>query len=344
MGFKLANMTTPGTVTTPAMDRTAVASVLTLTKTCLSKFDEALAAQAQWSKEGLETRLADFNLWVSGVGAIGKPGLSLDSKLQRWPDDLAIVKSVLLMLSDSLEYHASLSRAGKNSHNGVQNIDSAIRNLALIGVAIRRTGKASRSRRADRTYNPNNYPELRKHLECVLLLRPTEEGRHPDELDPSKLSGLQQRLIDANLRRRHQFLLAQKRSRNQDVAQRQLPVLEITSSVDDTPAKDPGSDELRNLESSLDQSSTTKAEDPLLAPTISGFSRASTVEGPLEYTPAKPYIPGTTKTQITSIASDAEFPNPPIIPEDREIFKCPCCCQSLPVKIFKDSKLWKYVS
>ena len=336
-------MTTPGESATPAVDRRA-ASILDLTKDCLSRFDEALATQVQSSKEGLETRLADFNLWVSGVGAIAKSGLSLDSKLQGRPDGLAIVKTVLLMLSDSLEYYASLSQAGKNPHNGVQNIDAAIRNLAFIGVAIRRTGKASRSRRADRTFNPDNYPEFRKHLECLLLLRPTEEGRHPDELDPSKLSGLQRRLIDANLRRRHQFLLAQRRSRKQEVAQRQLPVLEVTSSIDDTLAKDARRDDSRNPEGSLDHPPTTKGENPHSAPTISGFSRASTVEGPLEYASAKPYIPGTTKTQITSIASDAEFPHPPVMPEDREIFQCPCCCQSLPVETFKDAKLWKYVS
>ncbi len=336
-------MATPGTSATAAVDRTGT-SILNLTKTCLSRFDEALATQTQWSKEGLETRLADFNLWVSGVGAIAKSGLSLDSKLQQWPDDLAIVKSVLLMLSDSLEHYASLSQAEKSLHSGVHNIDSAIRNLALIGVAIRRMGKASRGRRADRTFNPDNYPEFRKHLECVLLLRSTEEGRHPDELDPSKLSSLQRRLIDANLRRRHQFLLAQRRSRNQEVAKRQVPVLEVTSSVDDTSAKDAQPDGSRNPEGSLEHPPTTKGENPLSAPTISGFSRASTVEGPLEYAPAKPYIPGATKTQITSIASDAEFPHPPVIPEDREIFQCPCCCQSLPVETFKDSKLWKYVS
>ncbi|KAK4104339.1 hypothetical protein N658DRAFT_565173 [Parathielavia hyrcaniae] len=202
---------------------------------------------------------------------MAKSGLSLDSRLQLRPDDLAI-------------HYAGLSQDSKNSHHGVQIIDSAIRNLALNGVAIRRIGKASRSRRADRTFNPEKYHKFRKHLECVILLRPTEDGRHPDELDPSKLSALQRRLIDANLRRRHRFLLAQRRSRNQEVDQKQHPVLKVTS---------------------------------------------------------PPYIPGTTKTQITSIASDAEFPNPPVIPDDRELFQCPCCCQSLQAETFKDSKLWK---
>ncbi len=102
-------MPTPSGSSTSAFDRTA-ASILDLTKSSLSKFDQVLAAQAQSSsKDGLETRLADFNLWASAVGPIAKSGLSLDSRLQRLPDDLAIVKAVLLMLSDSLEYYASLS-------------------------------------------------------------------------------------------------------------------------------------------------------------------------------------------------------------------------------------------
>lgn len=333
-------MTTPGRLTTPAVDRTG-ALILDLTKACLSKFDEALTSQSPSSKEGLENRLADFRLWVDGVGAVAKSGLSLDSRLQARPNDLALVKSVLLMLLDSLDYYASLSQVGKGSDHGIQNIDSAIRNLALIGVAIRRTGKASRSRRADRTFDPDEHPEFRKHLECVLLLRPTEEGRHPDELDPCKLSALQRRLIDANLRRRHQFLLAQRRSRNQRGAQEQHPAPEITPCVDDTPRKG------AQPEGSQDHPPTlsTRGKNPPLAPTISGLSRASTAKGTLKYsyTPAKRYTPGVTKTQITFIAADAEFPEPPVIPRDREIFQCPCCCQSLHVETFKDPKLWKYV-
>lgn len=40
------------------------------------------------------------------------------------------------MLLDSLEYYATLSQAEEDPDHGVQNVDSAIRNLALIGVAI----------------------------------------------------------------------------------------------------------------------------------------------------------------------------------------------------------------
>ncbi|KLU91872.1 hypothetical protein MAPG_10821 [Magnaporthiopsis poae ATCC 64411] len=337
--------TTPGGSATPAVDRTA-GSILDLAKACASKFNKASTSQTTpSSKERLGNRLADFSLWADGVGATAKPGLSLDSRLRSRPSDLAIVKNILLMLSDSLDHLADLSEKGQNTDDGIQNVDSAIRNLALVGVAIRRTGKASRSRKADRTFDPDEHQELRKHLECVLLLRPTEKGRHSEELDPSTLSALQRRLIDANLRRRHQFLLAQRRSRDQKKAHRHHPAaLEVQPSVDDTLGKDERPVYSRNPEGgSRDHPPmpSAKGKGPLLAPSISGLSRASTAEGTLKFAPNKPYTPKATKTQITLIASDAEFPEPPVIPEDRKIFQCPCCCQSLQVETFKDPKLWK---
>ncbi|KAL8304625.1 hypothetical protein RB597_004265 [Gaeumannomyces tritici] len=339
-------MSIPGESATPAVDRTT-GSISDLTRACLSKFDEALVSQTSSSKEKLETRLADFSIWVDGVGAIARSGLSLDSRLQSRPSDLAIVKSILLMLSDSLDYCASPSQANKSSYDGIQNIDSAIRNLALIGAAIRRTGKASRSRRADRTFNPDEHQELRRHLECLLLLRPKEDGRHSDELDPSKLSALQQRLIDANLMRRHQFLLAQRRSRNQTRSHGHRPALAAplaaSPSTDDTLGKDErplGSQSPKRAQDYL-SARNEKGKDPLMAPSTLGFSRASTAEGTLKYAPGKQYTPGMAKTQITLIASDVEFPESPVVPEDREIFQCPCCCQSLQVEVFKVPKLWK---
>ncbi|KAJ6439047.1 Galactose-binding domain-like protein [Purpureocillium lavendulum] len=47
----------------------------------------------------------DFSLWINGVGAIAKSGLLLYAKLQSQPD-LAMVRSVLLMFSESLDHYA----------------------------------------------------------------------------------------------------------------------------------------------------------------------------------------------------------------------------------------------
>ncbi len=45
----------------------------------------------------------------------------------------------------------------------------------------------------------------------MVLIHPTEDGHGNGDPDTSKLSDLQNRLIEANLRRRHNILLAQKR-------------------------------------------------------------------------------------------------------------------------------------
>lgn len=327
----------------------SAASVLKLTESCISKFERLLVLQNPRRIELLESRLADFNLWADGVGALAKPGLSLDSRLQGRVNDLALVKNILIMLADSLDYYAGLPETDANFDGCIQNLDSAIKNLALIGVAIRRTGKASRNRKADRTFNPDEHQELRKHLECVVLLRPTNEalfrrienGRYIAELDESKLSDLQKRLIEANLRRRHNFSIAQKRSRIQLGAQTQF-LTAVPSSADNLLQGEPPADIQKKVDHLDPTPNPTTKGKKCATPTISGFSLASTAEGSLKYAlDAKRYIPGVAKTQITFIASDAEFPQAPSNHSGREISKCPCCCQSLPIETFSNPKIWK---
>lgn len=331
------------------MERTT-SSILKLTESCISRFEKLLALQNPRHKEPLENRLADLNIWADGVGALAKPGASLDSRLQGRVKDLALVKNVLVMLADSLDYYAGLAETDANS-GGIQNLDSAIKNLALIGAAIRRTGKASRNRRADRTFNPDEHQELRKHLECVVLVRPTkealfrrmEDGLYVSELHAPRLSDLQERLIEANLRRRHNFSLAQRRSQVREGLQTQFLTTAVPASADDLTHEGPPANTQKAADLHDPTSNSTAKVQNRAAPTTSGFSLASTAEGTLQYTPAAAprYTPRAAKTHITSIASDAEFPQPPAIASSREILKCPCCCQALPVETFSNPKIWK---
>jgi len=320
-------------------------SVRELTASCISKFEGLLAVQDKKRRASLETRLADFKLWADGVGALAKPGASLDSRLQGRANDLGLVNNILTMLASSLDYYASLAKTSASADGAILNLDSAIKNLALIGVAIRRTGKASRNRRADQTFNPDAHQDLREHLECLVFLRPTETG--VADLDTPKLSDLQRRLIEANLRRRHKFLLAQKYSKVQQGAQTQSLTPTVPSSTNDSPVKE-GAAVAGITQSVADLHLQNPAPNPhhkgkeRAAPTISGFSRASTAEGSLQHGAAtNKYAPGAAKTQITLIASDAEFPQAPSVPLGRTILKCPCCCQSLPVETFRDPQRWK---
>ncbi|RWA09597.1 hypothetical protein EKO27_g5509 [Xylaria grammica] len=297
-------------------------SVLILTKACISKFEELLALHGPRHTE-LESRLADFCLWADSVGALSKPGSSLDSRLQGRFNDLALVRNVLNTLVDSLDYAKNVAESERGSDESIRNLDSAIGNLALIGVAIRRTGKASRNRRADLTFDPDEHPDFRTHLECIVLLRPTEaalfhqneNGDFVADLDPSKLSPLQNRLVDANLRRRHKFNIAQKKSKHQKEAHVQVSASMAPLAADD-PLRDGPPPSVQNVVGPKGLGPHLITKDPSRPePTISGFSLASTAEGTLKYAPAvKRGHPGVAKTQITSIAADAEFPKPPPIP------------------------------
>lgn len=334
--------------TTNNMEQTTTISILT--ESCLSKFEQQLNVEHAEGFGRLERRLADFNLWSDGVGALAKPGVSLDFRLRGRERDIVLVKTVLTMLADSLDYHASLAKTDARCDESLAILDSAMQNLALIGTAIRRTGKASRNRRADQTFNPDEHQELRNHLRCVVLLRPTREALfvkadnelYISTLGTTCLTGLQERLIEANLRRRHKFLRAQRKSRAQEEAQKNkndiLADVTTTGSI--------GGEDLTSTETTIEvQDATLKPvakRGRHATPTVSGTSLASTAEGTLKYSPTpREYSSGPAKTQITSIASDAEFPQAPSVALDRELSRCPCCCQALPTKIFRDPGLWK---
>lgn len=191
-----------------------------LARQCLTKFDEVLLrgvfSESQWA----ENQRADFNLWVDAVGAMAGKRASLDARFEsRWRE-LALTKNLLVKLSGYLDNcldadHEDILEGGK------QNIDAAIENLASIAVAIRQTGRKSRLLKADKGFNPANLGDLRTHLECIALIRPTlsaESCQEHHENDPlwwqdeikGNLTSLQRRLIEANLRRRNRFLYAQR--------------------------------------------------------------------------------------------------------------------------------------
>jgi hypothetical protein len=285
------------------------------------------------------------------------------------------VKSILIMLADFLGEYGS---PDSNPEEDFRNVDSSIKNLAMIGVAIRRTGAASRNRKADRTFDPDEHQDLKRHLECIILLRPREDTPQPgmpdlsaidefraskagglndseldelvaselnklaaskmEELSESKLNEMQKRLVEANLRRRHRFLLAQKRHRETNIRnpQRSPEVLpEQGLSAGEGPRA-----QLRGEVVSPARASTSRGKEQA-APTVAGLSTASTAEGSLRYASVQRRATAVAKTQITSIAADAEFPKPPPPSPDRRISKCPCCCQSFPSEVFEKPSQWR---
>lgn len=322
----------------------ASAPVHELVRQCVSKFDACSTPQSPAGDcVGMENRQADLRLWADGVGATADGKASLDWRFRSRPDDLMLVKSVLLMLGDFIDEYMALLMGKEDTDDAVQGINSAIENLALIGVAIRCTGKASRRRRVDMRFEPDKYWELRQHLECIILLRPSKSGL-PEKLETTRLSDVQERLIYANLMRRHRFVIAQRRSQKTNSHSDEDEMsLSHQAGQDEAPqAPAPPADSKTSENVSKVKQTHNQKRKGRAAKTIAGLTEASTAEGTLQYGTNRKYVAGAARTQITAIAAETDFPKPPKIAEGRHIIKCPCCCQAFPVEEMTKPDKWRF--
>ncbi|KAM0193146.1 hypothetical protein ACHAPI_007876 [Fusarium lateritium] len=121
----------------------------------------------------------------------------------------------LIMLLQALDDCERLLANGLSLDETLLDIDSALESLVSLCLAIRRTGRKSRLHKADRLFGPQEHAELKKHLECIIVLRPNAEGRETDGDFQQKIESLtlvQQHLVTSNLRRRNRFIQAQLHS------------------------------------------------------------------------------------------------------------------------------------
>ncbi|KAJ4314595.1 hypothetical protein N0V84_008819 [Fusarium piperis] len=114
----------------------------------------------------------------------------------------------------------------------MKNVDSILDQLARIAVAIRRSGTRSRLQKADRMLRLQDHQDLRAYLIAVVLSQgpfSAEYTFRSEQIDPSKLSTVQLRLINCNLKRRNRFLYAQEHSRGLDATSfTRIPPKEVT--------------------------------------------------------------------------------------------------------------------
>ncbi|KAF5250350.1 hypothetical protein FANTH_4450 [Fusarium anthophilum] len=195
-----------------------------LSNKCLEAFQICLTSQSPnpglsnqhaSHDERFEYRLADFNLWIDGIGALAPSKASLDTRLSERPIDLSLVKGNLVMLFQSLEDCLSLLQDNESLEEVLLDIDSALESLVTLSLAIRRTGRRSRLHKADRLFKPEEHAGLRKHLKAIIILRPgSGPGPKDDEFRSrmESLTSLQSHLVTANLKRRNRFIQAQLHS------------------------------------------------------------------------------------------------------------------------------------
>lgn len=315
-------------------------------------------------QEWAENRLADLNLWASGAGALKVGKASLDARLSSNPDAKIFVVNLLGMLQAFVErcvetgtvessHLAERTRndffLGTDGHTdtldqAMQDVKSIIGQLSRITTSIRKAGTNARIQKADASYDPD-HPQvkaLRIHLQLLLLSRPTNNGTlrvlisshgvvltsPVDETivtDSRSLTVIQQRLIEANLKRRNRFLYAQRHAiklSDEDPT--------VSTSIQ-TPQKaplPPGANPFAR-----------STEEPEL-PKVYSTTTATDVQDPIQLPTRSSAQP--TTTVISEISSRVTYPKPPPLRSAQNIFQCLCCCQTLPASVGRGSQ-WKYV-
>ncbi|KAJ5381562.1 uncharacterized protein N7496_003990 [Penicillium cataractarum] len=183
----------------------------------------AITVPRLMQQEWAENRLADFNLWAMGAGASSTGKASLDHRLRANPEAHTILLNLLLMLQillqkcidGCLEIEETVAELSGQESAKMKDVEDSLNQLTRLTVAIRKAGTRSRLQKADSLFDPDGpqIRSLRRHLEFLILVRPDEHGGSSfseNQLDSSRLSPIQLRLIHANLKRRNRFIYAQQ--------------------------------------------------------------------------------------------------------------------------------------
>ena len=329
----------------------AEASTATVTRRCLHKFQQCIQQLQAKDKIHIQTRLADLRLWSDSVGAAASAKASLDSRFQHRSKDIYLIQQLLSMLEGFLQECLTAASDGSDIQDTFINIDSTVDSLALVGVQIRRSGRKSRLRKADGSFDENRdrYRKLRAHLACILTAKPTKEGRPDNEgkeinsvdyFADMELPSIQERLAEANLRRRHRFVEAQNHSHGMKdpstkASYTVIPQQFITMAATDTKRRISPMQDIK-VATALRQKQVRPPDAGQNAPTIPTTS-ASGIDskwGGLQ----KNRRAG---SRISAITAAEVYPRPhPPSSEDQKLVKCPCCCQAIPASELEDSQ-WR---
>ncbi len=85
------------------MDTGEAETLLAAANACWSSFVTCLEVPALMKDEWAENRLADFNLWANGVGAMATGRISLDSRLALRPRARNIIMKLLHLLKSLVD-------------------------------------------------------------------------------------------------------------------------------------------------------------------------------------------------------------------------------------------------
>jgi hypothetical protein len=307
-----------------------------VTRACFLKFQLCTRQLKDGDRIHIQTRFADLKLWADSVGATAPEKASLDWRFQHRPVDIQFILGHLSMLEELLEECLVAMKEDLYVRDILIGIDSVVDSLAFIGVQIRRSGRKSRLQKADRSFDRNRarYRSLRAHLSCVIVSRPTQQGRTEEDCHgydyfaDLSFSPIQERLIEANLKRRHRFIEAQRHSQG------------LKNSSTMTRRYNTGSaSEIKHQDSLLEQKRKAAASEQHRT-----LTRSATSASGLDPEWGGLHIqrrPSSAITRITAITATAKYPRVHAPSNmDQKLIQCPCCCQALPTAELEDI-IWR---
>ncbi|KAK6347131.1 hypothetical protein TWF696_007210 [Orbilia brochopaga] len=318
-----------------------------------------------------ENRLIDFNLWSKGAGVFAKGKLALDERLSSKPEVQKIVVNLLSLLNMFIENCLEKARESINEVTHAANlsteqdgerdeedeatttelsqlevearkdVEETLSQIIRLTVAIRKAGSDARLKRADRSFDKQNpdIQELKTSLELFI---------HPRGIKEEGLNEIQTRLIEANLRRRHRFNYAKLHSkklarRDTDLQVQSQPSKPVAGAPEIESQQPEETPIPRNMDSPEEAPNTSLQITDImpLAPALTVTTAASAIEGTLIITEHKTVSPPRpAATVISRITSGITYPRPPPVSRFSSVFRCPCCCQSLPIS-FLERTQWK---
>ncbi|KAK8092842.1 hypothetical protein PG999_014429 [Apiospora kogelbergensis] len=214
----------------------------------------------------------------------------------------------------------------------MRDVEQLMNQLAKISLAIRNAGTTSRFRKADKLFHPGDYIDLRTYLENIVRSRPPGPlGVGLDGLR-NDITPAQKRLVGANLRRRNRFVYFMRHA--QKLAMATAPTSPVNIPLDPNRRED-----YRELASTiphepLDMKPRSIGRVPDLTET-----NASSLGTLPPLLPVKAPSSRVTMTQVTLTAAKVVYPKPPKVKAGLQQFKCPCCCQSLPL-LYQENTHW----
>jgi hypothetical protein len=251
--------------------------------------------------------------------------------------------------------------------DGTEDLLDQLANLAII---IRQAGTSSRLQKADRASNRTEHEDLGILLKVLLQARPerpanikynsledVESPRKDGNLIisaenfgvvTSPLDPVQDHFVRANIRRRNRFVYAQRHAKN--LAAFNLKSTKLDEPVESLDRLDKGQPGAVTIERAVHQhiketistqeqpnakdeaAQSIKSRD--LTSKASTFGPTDEIKDPGATTASQQAM-----TQASHTALKVTIPRPRKIKKGLKIFKCPCCCQTLPYR-FTERNQW----